>query len=138
MVSTMIAFMSADERAKRRRADRFHRYIANPVMRRLPTQVVLETVGRNSGLPRRTPVGGRLLGQQFWLVANHGETAQYVRNIAAHNQVRLRLNGRWRTGTAHLMPDDDPLARLAQLPRFNSAMVRALGTNLLTIRIDVE
>jgi hypothetical protein len=27
---------------------------------------------------------------------------------------------------------------LATLPRFNSSMVRALGTDLLTVRIDLE
>ncbi len=47
------------------------------------------------------------------------------------------IDGRWRNGTAHPLPDDDPIARLATLPRMNSAIVRALGTNLLTIRIDL-
>jgi hypothetical protein len=61
----------------------------------------------------------------------------YVRNIHNDNNVRLRIRGRWRPGTAHLMPSDDPHARLASLPRFNSALVRALGTNLMTIRIDL-
>jgi deazaflavin-dependent oxidoreductase (nitroreductase family) len=123
---------------KRRRVGFFHRRIANPVTRRLPTQVLLETVGRVSGRPRRTPIGGRLDGDAFWLVSDHGEASDYVRNIKANNKVRLRLRGRWRTGTAFLLPDDDPRARLARLPRFNSSMVRALGTDLLTIRIDLD
>jgi len=36
------------------------------------------------------------------------------------------------------VPDDDAALRLTQLPRFNSAMVRALGTKPLTVRVDRE
>ena len=121
--------------ARKRRADWFHRYLANPLTVRLPTQVVLETTGRKSGLPRRTPIGGRMVNGQFWLVA--GDTADYVRNIKARNAVRLRIKGRWRSGTAVLLPDDDAVLRLKRLPRFNSAMVSALGTRPLTVRIDL-
>ncbi|MCV7441572.1 nitroreductase family deazaflavin-dependent oxidoreductase [Mycobacterium paraense] len=123
---------------KRRRTGFFHRRIANPVTRRLPTQVLLETTGRVSGQPRRTPIGGRLDGAAFWLVSDHGEASDYVRNIKANSRVRVRIRGRWRAGAAVLLPNDDPRARLARLPRFNSAMVRALGTDLLTVRIDLD
>lgn len=123
---------------RKRRPDWFHRYLANPITVRLPTQVVLETTGRRTGLPRRTPVGGRIIGQQFRMVAGDGEAADYVRNIKVHNAVRLRIKGRWRRGTAVLLPDDDAALRLTQLPRFNSAMVRALGTKPLTVRVDLE
>ncbi|MGH3564125.1 MAG: nitroreductase/quinone reductase family protein [Mycobacterium sp.] len=130
--------MATTPTRKQRRANFFHRRIANPITRRLPTQVLLETTGRVSGQPRRTPVGGRRDGNRFWLVSNHGEVSDYVRNIKADNRVRIRLGGRWHTGTAHLLPDDDARSRLAALPRFNSAMVRALGTDLLTVRIDLN
>ncbi len=137
MLGDMTTHTSADE-GKRRRVSFFHRHIANPITRRLPTQVLLETTGRVSGQPRRTPIGGRLDGTAFWLVSDHGEASDYVRNIKANNRVRLRIRGRWRAGTAFLLPDDDPYARLATLPRFNSSMVRALGTDLLTVRIDLD
>ncbi|MEV5435120.1 nitroreductase/quinone reductase family protein [Streptomyces sp. NPDC052682] len=120
-----------------RAATAFQRRV-NPVMRRLPLQTVLETTGRVSGLPRRTPVGGRRVGDAFWLVSEFGERAQYVRNIKADPRVRVRIRGRWHTGTAHLLPDDDPVARLRRLPRLNSAGVRALGTGLLTVRVDLD
>ncbi|MER5715036.1 nitroreductase/quinone reductase family protein [Streptomyces sp. NPDC002132] len=116
----------------------FQRHLANPVMRRLPLQTVLETTGRVSGQPRRTPVGGRRVGDSFWLVSEFGDRSQYVRNIQADPRVRLRLRGRWHTGTAHLLPDDEPAARLRTLPRLNSTAVRALGTNLLTVRVDLD
>lgn len=111
---------------------------ANPLMRSVPFQTLLETTGRTSGEPRRTPIGGGRVGDTFWLVAEFGEKSQYVRNIKVDPRVRLRLRGRWLTGTAHLLPDDDPRARLRSLPRVNSAAVRAMGSNLLTIRIDLD
>jgi deazaflavin-dependent oxidoreductase (nitroreductase family) len=123
---------------KRRRGGFFHRRIANPITRRLPMQTLLETTGRVSGQPRRTPVGGRLDGDSFWLVSDHGESSNYVRNIRANNSVRVRIRGRWRAGSANLLRDDDPYVRLTALPRFNSSMVLALGTDLLTVRIDLD
>ena len=110
----------------------------NAVMRRLPLQTLLETMGRTSGLPRRTPVGGRRVGDSFWLVSEFGERSQYVRNIKADPRVRVRLRGRWHTGTAHLLPDDDTAARLRALPRLNSAAVRVIGVGQLTVRVDLD
>ncbi|SFQ76885.1 nitroreductase/quinone reductase family protein [Amycolatopsis rubida] len=115
----------------------FQRRLGNPVLSRLPGQTLLETTGRSSGLPRRTPIGGRRVGQEFWLVSEFGERSQYVRNIQADPRVRLRLHGRWLRGVARLLPDDDARARLKSLPRLNSTAVRAFGTDLLTIRIDL-
>ncbi|OBG04792.1 nitroreductase/quinone reductase family protein [Mycolicibacter sinensis] len=129
--------MSKSAGRNRRRVTFFHKWIANPVCRLLPTQVLLETTGRKSGKPRRTPIGGRLIDNQFWFVSGHGEASNYVRNILRDNTVRLRIRGRWLRGTAHLVPADDAQARLSALPRFNSALVRALGTDLMTIRIDL-
>ncbi|MCX4233715.1 nitroreductase/quinone reductase family protein [Streptomyces ortus] len=116
---------------------RVQRYLANPVSRRLPFHTLVETTGRTSGLPRRTPVGGRRVGRAFWFVSEYGEKSQYVRNIQADPRVRVRVGGRWHHGTAHLMPEDDPRARLASLPRVNSTAVRLVGTNLLTVRVDL-
>jgi deazaflavin-dependent oxidoreductase (nitroreductase family) len=114
------------------------RHIANPVMRLVPIQTLLETTGRKSGQPRRTPLGGRLVGSEFWFVSEFGDRSQYVRNIEANPRVRVRVRGRWHSGTATLLPDDDARARLAELPRMNSAGVRAMGDNLLTIRVDLD
>ncbi|WP_327368401.1 nitroreductase/quinone reductase family protein [Streptomyces sp. NBC_01217] len=116
----------------------FQRHVVNPLARRSRSQTLLETTGRNSGLPRRTPVGGSRVGPEFWLVSEYGEKSQYVRNIQADPRVRVRIKGRWHTGTAHPLPGDDARARLKRLPRSNSAVVRALGTNLLTVRVDLS
>ncbi|GAA3848825.1 nitroreductase/quinone reductase family protein [Streptomyces sp. NPDC048231] len=114
------------------------RHVVNPVQRRMPLQTLLETTGRVSGLPRLTPLGGRRVGGSFWLVSEHGERSQYIRNLRADPRVRVRIAGRWHPGTAHVLPDDDPLVRLKALPRLNSAAVRAFGTGLLTVRVDLD
>ena len=62
----------------------FQRRVANPLMRRLPIQTLLETTGRKSGQPRRTPLGGSRVGDEFWFVSEFGEKSQYVRNIKAN------------------------------------------------------
>ncbi|MEV0093438.1 nitroreductase/quinone reductase family protein [Streptomyces sp. NPDC050738] len=129
--------MSRYREAKFRAVTAFQRRIGNPLLRRLPTQTLLETTGRTSGLPRRTPVGGRRVGQEFWFVSEYGERSQYVRNILAQPQVRVRIKGRWHTGTAHPVPGDDARARLRTLPRLNSAAVRALGNDLLSVRVEL-
>ena len=57
---------------------------------------VLETRGRKSGLPRRTPVNLLELDEQQYLVAPRGET-EWVRNVRAdHGRLTLLL-GRKRT-----------------------------------------
>lgn len=115
----------------------FQKYVGNQVMGRMPFQTLLETKGRKSGEPRQTPLGGRRVGDEFWFVSEFGEKSQYVRNIKANPNVRVRLKGRWHRGTAHLLPEDDARARLRSLPQVNSMGVRTFGTNLLTVRVDL-
>ncbi|MGH1506333.1 MAG: nitroreductase family deazaflavin-dependent oxidoreductase [Acidimicrobiales bacterium] len=50
--------------------------------------VLLETTGRRSGRPRRTPVVVLRLGGVRWLVSPFGETA-WVHNVRAGGEVRL-------------------------------------------------
>lgn len=131
------------------------KYLFNPPIKFLfsigmvpPGYALLQTTGRKTGKPRRTPVGNGLVGRQFWIVAEHGQKAGYVRNIAANPRVRLKLRdglrARWYTGTAHLLSEDDPRARQRwlsnQLPSSarNASAVRFFGTQLLTVRIDLD
>jgi deazaflavin-dependent oxidoreductase (nitroreductase family) len=115
----------------------FQKNVANPLMRLMPFQTLLETTGRTSGEPRRTPLDGSRIGDQFWFVSEFGDKSQYVKNIQSDPKVRVRLKGKWHSGTAHLVPEDDPHERLRSLPKFNSFGVRTFGTNLLTIRVDL-
>jgi deazaflavin-dependent oxidoreductase (nitroreductase family) len=127
---------------KRRLTSALGRYVVNPVVKvvagYVPWWALLETVGRKTGEPRRNPVGNGLMGETFWIVSEHGHRSGYVRNIKANPRVRVRVNRRWRTGTAHIMPEDDPRARQRQLRSGNAALVRLMGTDLLTVRIDLD
>ncbi|MGB3356756.1 MAG: nitroreductase/quinone reductase family protein [Mycobacterium sp.] len=125
------------ETARDRVTKFFQKNVANRVMRRMPFQTLLETTGRKSGERRTTPVGGRRVADAFWFVSEFGEKSQYVRNILADPSVRVRLNGRWHRGTAHLLPDDDAKSRMRTLPGYNNIGVRTFGTNLLTVRVDL-
>jgi deazaflavin-dependent oxidoreductase (nitroreductase family) len=131
------------------------KYVLNPPIKLLfvlgifpPGYALLETIGRKTGKPRRTPVGNGRVGQQFWLVAEHGMKASYVRNIAKNPHIRVKLRegfrAPWYTGTASLLPDDDPRERQRWLAQqhpgsaSNAAAVRLFGTQLLTVRIDLD
>jgi deazaflavin-dependent oxidoreductase (nitroreductase family) len=131
------------------------KYLFNPPVKLMfamgiavPGRALLETIGRKSGKPRRIPVGIGLVGKQFWIVAEHGRNAAYVRNIMVNPRVRLKLReglrARWHTGTAHLLSDDDPRERQRWLAKqvpgsaSNAAAVRFFGTQLLTVRIDLD
>lgn len=132
----------------------FQRWTINPLMRLLlgiglnPLGLaLLETRGRTSGLPRRTPVGNGRTGDMFWIVAEHGERANYVRNIRHDPNVRIRLRMglryRWVHGIAEVLPDDDALARQRRIIRWhplralNAMNVRVLGTDLLCVRVQL-
>jgi deazaflavin-dependent oxidoreductase (nitroreductase family) len=125
---------------------------------------LLETIGRRSGEPRVTPVTNGLDGDVFWIVTEHGRTANYVRNIEANPRVRVKAAGPergtggargwrsarigrtrgWRGGVALIAEEEDPLARLDRIvernPRAkaNAAIVRKDATELLVVRIDLD
>ena len=131
------------------------RYVMNPLMRLLLAVglnpfglAILETRGHVSGKIRRVPVGNGRKGNSFWIIAEHGTRAGYVRNIDhdPHVRVRLRvgLRYRWVTGIATVRPDDDPLARQRQiiawhpLRALNAVTVRVLGADLLTVHVQLD
>lgn len=71
-----------------------------------PGDALLETTGRRTHLPRRTPVWDGLEGETFWLIAQDGRDADWVRNIKATRRVRVKVSGIHtgrRSGTAHIL-----------------------------------
>ena len=132
----------------------FQRWTINPLMRLLLTigvnplgLAILETRGRNSGRLRRVPVGNGRKGDSFWIIAEHGLQANYVRNITADPLVRVRLRIGWRyrwvTGVATVLPHDDALARQRRiiawhpLRALNAINVRVLGADLVTVHVHL-
>jgi deazaflavin-dependent oxidoreductase (nitroreductase family) len=136
---------------KRTLASGTAKYLINPIVRGLfrlglpaPGTAILETTGRKSGQPRRNPVTNGLDDGVFWIVAEHGRRANYVKNIEANPHVRVRVGRRWHDGTARLVPEDDPRERLRYInsrhpiTRLNTATVRLLQTDLMTIQVDLK
>jgi deazaflavin-dependent oxidoreductase (nitroreductase family) len=138
---------------KRRVVAGFQRWLLNPPIKLLMRlgvplgYALLETTGRVSGKPRRNPVGNGWEGSTFWIVAEHGLEAGYVRNIQRDPHVRVRVRDGWRSrwfdGVATVLPDDDPRARQRLLSRghpyraLNAFAVRTMGTELVTVRVDL-
>ena len=56
------------QQLKRRIVHTAQRLVVNPIGRRSP-MTMLETTGRKSGQPRRTAIGGRVIGNEFWMVS---------------------------------------------------------------------
>jgi deazaflavin-dependent oxidoreductase (nitroreductase family) len=133
---------------------RLQQSVINPVVRLawdlglpIPGDALLETTGRRTGLRRRTPVCDGLEGGTFWLIAQHGRDADWVRNIEHNPRVRVKVSGPhtgWRAGTAHILDDDDPRERQRILSQANVARrlcmstSRALHASPLTIRVDLD
>ncbi|WP_234362943.1 nitroreductase/quinone reductase family protein [Streptomyces formicae] len=137
-----LALTLLSPRAKRALVRALQKYVINPPMRLLlhlglmPLGLaLLETRGRVTGKPRRTPVGNGRQGDDFWIVAEHGERAGYVRNIRRDPLVRLRfrvgLRFHWVEGHAEVRPDDDPWALQRTLSRWHP--LRAL--NAVTVQV---
>jgi deazaflavin-dependent oxidoreductase (nitroreductase family) len=131
------------------------RYTLNPGFRLLLTigvnpfgLAILETRGHLSGKTRRVPVGNGRKGDSFWIIAEHGSRAGWVRNIQHDPRVRVRLRiglrYRWVPGIATVCLDDDALARQRKiiawhpLRALNAVNVRVLGANLLSVHIKLQ
>jgi deazaflavin-dependent oxidoreductase (nitroreductase family) len=79
---------------------------------------VLEVPGRNSGLPRRTPVNLLTFEGQRYLVAPRGDT-QWVRNLRASGEGRLLVGRRGESFVAvELRDEEKPAVLRAYLKRW--------------------
>ena len=112
-----------------------------------PGDALLETAGRRTGLPRRTPVCDGLDGETFWLIAQRGRNADWVKNIQANPRVRVKVRSGsgigWRAGTAHILDDDDPRERQRRIGRDLARRLcvcasAVAGMDPLTVRIDLD
>lgn len=134
-----------DQLRRRRRVVAIQKFVLNPPTKLavylglVPGHAIVETTGRKTGKRRRTVVGVHEEGDTLWVVAEQGRHAAYVRNMEANPQVRIRLRGRWRSATGHLVDDDDPVKRVESFGRERHArLVTSMGTSLLTLRFDLD
>ena len=91
------------------------RYVINPPLRwavrhsRYPGHILIETLGHRTGRLRTTIVGARHAGPRtLVVVAEHGRSAGWVRNLRANPTVRVLVEGRWHAAVAVVDDDRDP------------------------------
>src|SRR6516162_9806819 len=60
----------------------------------------LTTIGRRSGLPREIEIWFVVYGERFYLFAETGEAAGWVKNIKRNPEVSVRIGERQSGGTA--------------------------------------
>jgi deazaflavin-dependent oxidoreductase (nitroreductase family) len=94
--------------------------VVNPLMRVFaglaPWWVLVETTGRRTGKPRRTPLAAGPRDEAGMLViAVHGRHSAWVLNAEANPSVRVRYCGRWRSARAELLPWDEDRVRTFNL-----------------------
>src|SRR5438552_8242843 len=80
----------------------------------------LTTTGRRTGLPREIEIWFTERDGRFYIIAEHGDRANWVRNIRAHSHVDVRVGDRRFGGTARLI-DDAREPELAQAVKALSA-----------------
>ena len=66
----------------------------------------LTTTGRHTGLAREIEIWFTERNGRFYLIAEHGGSANWVRNIQVNPRVRVRVADRWFAGTARLVADE--------------------------------
>jgi deazaflavin-dependent oxidoreductase (nitroreductase family) len=68
-----------------------------------PEFLYLTTTGRRTGLPREIEIWFTRRDDHFYLIAETGERAQWVRNLRADGRVRWRVGARAFTGRARVV-----------------------------------
>jgi hypothetical protein len=79
------------------------------------------------------------------LIRPSSSSSYYAQNLIANPRVRVKTQGRWHIGRATLLPDDDARQRRRALDRahglsgrIDGSIFRAMATDPLTIRIDLD
>jgi len=115
--------------------------IINPPNRLLagfaPWWVIIETTGRRTGNPRRTPLArGPSDERGTWVIAVHGHHAGWVKNLEANPDVRIRIGRRWRHATAGVVAYDS--ATVARFNLYARMGPTTVGIDPALIRVDFE
>lgn len=84
-----------------------------PLVNSLPDHVgrimVLTTIGRKSGRPRRTPLNYAHVGNEVYCLAGYGAGSDWLKNLQANPSAEVWLpEGRWNVEAS---PVTDPVAR---------------------------
>jgi hypothetical protein len=81
----------------------------------------------------------------LWVVSEHGIGCDYVKNLIANPNVRVKVGRRWYGGNATVVNDDDAFARRQRIDesygligRADGVIFRASASDPVTIRIDLR
>jgi deazaflavin-dependent oxidoreductase (nitroreductase family) len=80
----------------------------------LAQYLYLTTTGRRSGRPREIEIWFTEAGGRFYLIAEHGEDAAWVRNLRAEPRVTVRVGDRRFAATARVVQAHGPTWRDAR------------------------
>ncbi len=89
--------------------------------------VVLETVGRKSGVRRRSPLAATRIGSHVVVGTFRGNRSQWVRNLSARPNTRYWLAGRPRNTRAFVMHGEKRFRVPESLPDHMKRVVRFLA-----------
>ena len=95
-----------------------------------PEFLYLTTLGRRTGLPREIEIWFTRRGDRYYLVAETGLRAQWVRNLRADPKVHWRVGGRTYSGRARVVVSARE-AILAALVRTGSEAKYGWGDGLI-------
>jgi deazaflavin-dependent oxidoreductase (nitroreductase family) len=95
-----------------------------------PEFLYLTTTGRRTGLPREIEIWFTRRDHHFYLIAETGDRAQWVRNLRADRRVRWRVGARAFTGRARVV-DGVSEAALAATVRTRSRAKYGWGDGLI-------
>ena len=89
--------------------------------------IVLETIGRKSGQPRRSPLAATRIGRHVLVGTFRGDRSQWVRNLAAQPATRYWIGGRAHDSRAFVMYEGKRFRVPKSLPRPLQAVVQFLA-----------
>lgn len=119
--------------------ERFWRAI-NPLTRPFagyaPWWIVVESTGRRTGAPRRTPLtNAPLKGSVLSVLAVYGDSAAFVKNIRADPTVRVKRRGHWLQASAAVV-DATPEA-VADLGLYARFVLIRFGRDPKVVRLTL-
>jgi deazaflavin-dependent oxidoreductase (nitroreductase family) len=96
--------------------------------------MVLTTIGRTSGRPRRTPLNYAIVDGQVYCTAGFGSISDWYRNIRANPAVEVWLPGGWWAGIAQEVTHEAARLPLLRAVLIGSGIVAPLaGVNPHTL-----
>ncbi len=106
----------------------------------MPMQLMLTTVGRKSGQPRRAVVD--LLKRDaatdtYYVVSAYGELSDWYRNLEANPAVQVQVRWRRFAGRATIVPQDEAEAFVLGFSRQHRLYVRTMF-RLIGLKADTE